>query len=119
MKAALIAGRAASWRAFGALPSVLKYQCPCRKCPSTPLTRGSPVAVTVAMCELLLSGVTSLVDISAPWDGWIELFAKSGLRGFLAPGYASAQWYLEDDRELLYRWDEQRGRAGASSISQR
>jgi len=65
-----------------------------------------------AYCELLLSGVTSLVDISAPWDGWIELFAKSGLRGFLAPGYASAQWYLEDDRELLYRWDEQRGRAG-------
>jgi len=23
-----------------------------------------------AYCELLLSGVTSLVDISAPWDGW-------------------------------------------------
>ena len=21
-------------------------------------------------------------------EGWIELFAKSGLRGFLAPGYA-------------------------------
>src|SRR6059058_3472611 len=29
-----------------------------------------------AYCELLLSGVTSLVDITAPWDGWIELFAK-------------------------------------------
>ena len=55
-----------------------------------------------AYCELLLSGVTSLVDITAPWDGWIELFAKSGLRGFLAPGYASARWYLEDDHELHY-----------------
>ena len=65
-----------------------------------------------AYCELLLSGVTSLVDISPPWAGWIELFARSGLRGFLAPGYASARWYLEDDHELHYAWDEARGRAG-------
>src|SRR2546421_6922969 len=59
-----------------------------------------------AYCELLLSGVTTLVDITAPWDGWIELFARSGMRGFLAPGYASARWYLEDDHELRYAWDE-------------
>ena len=65
-----------------------------------------------AYCELLRSGVTSLVDISAPFDGWLDLFAKSGLRGFLAPGYASASWYMEDDHELHYRWDEARGRAG-------
>jgi len=65
-----------------------------------------------AYCELLLSGVTSLVDISPPWPGWVDLFAKSGLRGFLAPGYASARWYLEDDHELHYAWDEARGRAG-------
>ncbi len=65
-----------------------------------------------AYCELLRSGVTSLVDITAPWPGWIELFARSGLRGFLAPGYASARWYLEDDHELRYAWDEARGRAG-------
>src|SRR6266705_210803 len=65
-----------------------------------------------AYCELLLSGVTSLVDISPPWPGWIELFARSGMRGFLAPGYNSARWYLEDDHELNYAWDEARGRAG-------
>jgi 5-methylthioadenosine/S-adenosylhomocysteine deaminase len=65
-----------------------------------------------AYCELLLSGVTSLVDISAPWDGWIDLFAKSGMRGFLAPGYASARWTMEDDHELHYAWDPDRGRAG-------
>ena len=49
-----------------------------------------------AYCELLLSGVTSLVDISPSWDGWIDLLAKSGLRGFLAPGYASARWRLDN-----------------------
>jgi len=65
-----------------------------------------------AYCELLLCGVTSLVDISPPWGGWVDLFAKSGMRGFLAPGYASARWYLEDDHELRYAWDEARGRAG-------
>src|SRR5438874_1880123 len=65
-----------------------------------------------AYCELLLSGVTSLVDITAPWPGWIDLFARSGMRGFLAPGYASARWYMEDDHELHYAWDEERGRAG-------
>jgi cytosine/adenosine deaminase-related metal-dependent hydrolase len=65
-----------------------------------------------AFCELLLSGVTSLVDISGNWDGWIDLFARSGMRGFLAPGYASARWYMEDDHELRYAWDEARGRAG-------
>jgi len=65
-----------------------------------------------AYCELLRSGVTSLVDISAPFDGWLDLFGRSGMRGFLAPGYASARWYMEDDHELHYRWDEERGRAG-------
>src|SRR6202043_3386885 len=65
-----------------------------------------------AYCELLLSGVTSLVHIPAPWPGWVDLFANSGMRGFLAPGYASARWYMEDDRELRYAWDEARGRAG-------
>src|SRR5215475_8828539 len=65
-----------------------------------------------AYCELLQSGVTSLVDISPAWDGWIELFAKSGLRGFLAPGYASARWRLENDYELKFAWDEARGREG-------
>jgi 5-methylthioadenosine/S-adenosylhomocysteine deaminase len=71
-----------------------------------------------AYCELLLSGVTSLVDISPVWDGWIDLFAKSGLRGFLAPGYASARWRLENDFELKFSWDEARGRQGfAAALS--
>src|ERR1700751_5850476 len=34
------------------------------------------------------------------------------MRGFLAPGYASARWYLENDFELKFAWDEARGRDG-------
>src|SRR3954470_7642139 len=44
-----------------------------------------------AYCELLLSGVTTLVDITGAWTGWTELLARSGLRGYLAPGFASAR----------------------------
>jgi 5-methylthioadenosine/S-adenosylhomocysteine deaminase len=82
---------------------------------SAPDDEARAASAEFAYCELLLSGVTSLVDITVAWDGWIELFAKSGMRGFLAPGYASARWYLEDDRELRYAWDEARGRAGFSA----
>ena len=63
-----------------------------------------------AYCELLKSGVTTLVDISPPWDNWAPLLAKSGLRAFLAPGFASARWKLENDYELKYVWDEGLGR---------
>jgi 5-methylthioadenosine/S-adenosylhomocysteine deaminase len=63
-----------------------------------------------AYCELLKSGVTTLIDISPAWNGWADLLAKSGLRAFLAPGYASGRWKLENDFELKYNWDEQAGK---------
>ena len=53
---------------------------------SAPDDEARAASAEFAYCELLLSGVTSLVDISPAWDGWVELFAKSGMRGFLAPG---------------------------------
>jgi len=76
---------------------------------SAPDDEARAVSAEFTYCELLRSGVTSLVDITAPWPGWVELFARSGMRGFLAPGYASARWYMEDDHELHYAWDEARG----------
>jgi 5-methylthioadenosine/S-adenosylhomocysteine deaminase len=63
-----------------------------------------------AYCELLKSGVTTLIDISPAWTGWADLLAKSGLRAFLAPGYASGRWKLENDFELKYSWDEMAGK---------
>lgn len=79
---------------------------------SAPDDEARAASAEFAYCELLLSGVTSLVDISPAWDGWISLFAKSGLRGFVAPGYASARWRLANDFDLQYAWDEARGREG-------
>ena len=66
----------------------------------------------VALCEVLKSGVTSVCDISPIYDGWTDIMAKSGIRGFMAPGFASARWKLSDDRSLGFDWDEARGRKG-------
>ena len=66
----------------------------------------------VAFCEMLLSGITSVADLSGIDEGWIDLAAQSGLRVFLAPSYASARWHLENGWALKYRWDETAGRRG-------
>jgi len=69
-------------------------------------------AAAAAYAELLASGVTTIADISAPYPGWLETAADSGLRVVLAPGYASARWRLNSRHRLDYDWDEARGRAG-------
>ncbi len=66
----------------------------------------------VAFCEMLLSGITSVMDISGIDEGWIDTAAQSGLRVFLAPSYASSRWHLENGWKLGYRWDEAAGRRG-------
>jgi len=66
----------------------------------------------VAFCEMLLSGITSVADLSGIDEGWIDIAAQSGLRVFLAPSYASARWHLENGWALKYRWDEAAGRRG-------
>jgi cytosine/adenosine deaminase-related metal-dependent hydrolase len=73
---------------------------------------GRRAAAEVAYSELLASGVTSLLDLSAPFDGWIDLAARSGLRAFVAPGYASARWRLENRHDVQFEWDEAAGRRG-------
>jgi cytosine/adenosine deaminase-related metal-dependent hydrolase len=67
-------------------------------------------AAEAAYCEMLLSGVTTVADLSVPYEGWIDVAARSGLRVFLAPGFASAVWHRADDWRLQYRWDEAAGR---------
>lgn len=73
---------------------------------------GRKAGAEVAYSELLASGVTSLADLSSPFDGWIELMAKSGLRGFIGCGYASARWYMSNRHQLQFDWNEQGGRQG-------
>ena len=77
-----------------------------------PDAEGMAACAELAYAELLLSGVTTLVDLSVAWDGWLELLAKSGLRGVIAPMYRSARWYTRNGHSVDYEWDEAAGRAG-------
>jgi cytosine/adenosine deaminase-related metal-dependent hydrolase len=71
---------------------------------------GRRFAAEVAYCEMLLSGITAVADLSEPYPGWTELAGRSGLRVFLAPSFASARWHLENDWQLKYKWDEAAGK---------
>lgn len=73
---------------------------------------GERASMEVAYSELLLSGVTSIADLSKAYPGWVDLVAKSGIRGFLAPGYASARWTIRGTHLLDYIWDEKAGVEG-------
>ncbi|MGK0173251.1 MAG: 5-methylthioadenosine/S-adenosylhomocysteine deaminase [Gammaproteobacteria bacterium] len=71
---------------------------------------GRMASLKVALAELLLSGVTSVVDLSAPFDGWIDALGDSGLRAVAAPLFRAARWYTSDGHSLSYEWDEKAGR---------
>ena len=71
---------------------------------------GRRAGMEMAYAELLLSGVTTLVDLSAPLEGWIDCAGRSGLRVYIGPGFADARWTLRDRHELRFDWDEAQGR---------
>ena len=75
-----------------------------------PDDEGRLACAEAAYCELLRSGVTTLVDISGNYPGWLELIARSGLRGVLAPSYASSRWVVRRSHLLEYEWNEPAGR---------
>jgi 5-methylthioadenosine/S-adenosylhomocysteine deaminase len=83
-----------------------------------PDEEGTPASATVAYSELLMSGVTTLVDMSGAWDGWLDLFDRSGLRGVVSPMYRSARWYTKDGHVVEYEWHPGEGeKAMADAMS--
>lgn len=74
-----------------------------------PDDEGRLACTEVALSELLLSGVTTLVDLSVAYDGWLELLSGSGLRAVAAPMYRSARWFTRNGHVTEYDWDEAAG----------
>ncbi|MFT6582280.1 MAG: cytosine/adenosine deaminase-related metal-dependent hydrolase [Alphaproteobacteria bacterium] len=75
-------------------------------------SEGVAPSMRVAFGELALSGVTTVVDLSIPFDGWLDVMAESGLRCVVAPMFRDARWYTKDGHSLDYDWDEAAGRRG-------
>lgn len=68
-----------------------------------------PHCVRVALSELLLSGVTTLADLSMAHPGWLDLLAEAGMRVCVAPMFRSARWYTKNGHLVEYAWDEAAG----------
>ena len=80
---------------------------------------GTAPCVKVALAELLRSGCTTVVDFSAPFDGWLDLLADSGIRACVAPAFRDAPWSTRDGHSLEYDWsDPNRGPAGFQQARQ-
>ena len=79
---------------------------------------GMRAAVQVAMAELMLSGVTTVVDLSVPFEGWLDILADSGLRACIAPMFRDARWLTRDGHSLEYEWDHAGGRKAFDAAAQ-
>jgi hypothetical protein len=69
-------------------------------------------ATEVALCELMQSGVTTVCDLSAAREDWLDTLGASGMRVYVAPMFRSGRWYTPNGHEVRYTWDEQAGRDG-------
>jgi cytosine/adenosine deaminase-related metal-dependent hydrolase len=68
-----------------------------------------PNCVRVALSELLLSGVTTVADLSMAHPGWLDLLAESGMRVCIAPMFRSARWFTRNGHAVEYEWNEAAG----------
>jgi len=71
---------------------------------------GIPHLDRMAWSELLMSGVTTLVDLSFPSAGWIDRAAESGLRMVLAPMFRNGRWFTRNGYTVEYELDDAAGR---------
>lgn len=71
---------------------------------------GIPHLNHVAWSELLMSGVTTLVDVSFPSEGWLDRAAASGLRMVMAPMYRNGRWFTRNGYTVEYELDDAAGR---------
>lgn len=72
---------------------------------------GRQGAATLAYCEMLRAGTTTVCDVTVPFDGWLETMAQSGMRFCAAPTFASARWGMAAPQTVTWKWDEAGGLA--------
>ncbi|MEM1345329.1 MAG: amidohydrolase family protein, partial [Pseudomonadota bacterium] len=76
-----------------------------------PDLEGMRACAEKALAELLLSGVTTLVDLSVPYEGWMEIHERAGLRTVFAPMFRSAAWSTGNGHVVEYEWLPDGGQA--------
>lgn len=64
-----------------------------------------------ALAEMAAAGITTIVDLSHAYPGWLDILEESGLRVCVAPMYRSARWWASTGQETLYDWSDDFGEA--------
>jgi cytosine/adenosine deaminase-related metal-dependent hydrolase len=83
-----------------------------------PDLEGTRACARMALAELALSGVTTVVDLSVGYDGWLDILAESGLRAVAAPMFRSGSWRTRNGHVVEYDLDEAAGeRAMAGALA--
>ncbi|MDP6688640.1 MAG: amidohydrolase family protein [Alphaproteobacteria bacterium] len=67
-------------------------------------------SVQVSYSDLMMSGVTTLVDVTYPYPGWLDVIAQSGLRMYGAPTFNTSRWQLPNGHELGFIEDLPKGK---------
>ena len=62
------------------------------------------------LAELLAGGVTTILDLSHAYAGWLGILEQSGIRACVGPMYRSAHWYTDTGQEIKYEWSSDGGR---------
>jgi cytosine/adenosine deaminase-related metal-dependent hydrolase len=73
---------------------------------------GRKAATVMAYAEMLSCGVTTVADLSVPFEGWADVMRESGLRVYAAAGYAPGRWGMSSQAVVTWEWDEAAGRKG-------
>jgi len=76
---------------------------------------GLRASAEFTLAELLAGGVTSVVDLSHAYPGWLDVLARSGVRAWAAPMYRSATWYTDTGQQTLY---EEHPDGGAAALEE-
>ncbi len=76
---------------------------------------GTRAASEVSLSELLMSGVTTLCDLSLEHEGWLDTLGESGMRVYAAPMFRSGRWRTGDGHSVSYEWNEPAGRKAMES----
>ena len=71
---------------------------------------GRVACLRVALAELMLSGCTTVTDLSSPYDEWLDTLAASGIRAVVAPGFRDARWLTRNGHAIEYAWDDAAGK---------
>ena len=74
--------------------------------------KGRKAATVMAYAEMLSCGVTTVADLSVPFEGWTDVMRACGLRIYAAAGYAPGHWGMSSQAVVTWNWDEAAGRRG-------